>query len=566
MEIDSATTPSFSNSDLLSQIALLQAQFSALRKETNLLHSLSTNQDQVIKNLAKENLELRRINERLAKENEQLKREIQRLKKLKNKPKIRPSKMNKGDGKPDDQSDGKESTGKRPGSKKRRKRGAVVIHQMEIIKVEGVPEGSKFKGYQEYLVQGLEIHIENRLFKLERWQLPDGSYQVAQLPEGIKGHHFSPELRAYILHQHHHQRVTQPLLLAQLREWGIDISSGQLNRILTEDKETFHAEKKEILSRGLEISSYVQVDDTGARHDGKNGYCTHIGNELFCWFESTECKSRINFLNLLRQEHTEYVINEHALAYMKRHLLAPKYRDKLNEGIKIFGTEAAWFEYITGLGMTSKHQQRIATEGALIGALLHHGFKMDLAILSDDAGQFNIFQHALCWIHAERKINEIVPRNEAQSKAIDDARSEFWDIYKALKVYKKAPDLISRQEIESKFDKLCASKTCDQLLNLALKRMKRNKRELLLVLDRPEIPLHNNLSENDIREYVTKRKISGSTRSDEGRRCRDTFASLKKTCKKLNVRFWDYLIDRLSGKNTLPSLSALMSQKAVIAT
>jgi hypothetical protein len=97
---------------------------------------------------------------------------------------------------------------------------------------------------------------------------------------------------------------------------------------------------------------------------------------------------------------------------------------------------------------------------------------------------------------------------------------------------------------------------------LVLKRMKGNKSELLLVLDRPEIPLHNNLSENDIREYVTKRKVSGSTRSDEGRRCRDTFASLKKTCKKLKIRFWDYLIDRLSGKNTIPLLGDLIIQTA----
>jgi hypothetical protein len=93
--------------------------------------------------------------------------------------------------------------------------------------------------------------------------------------------------------------------------------------------------------------------------------------------------------------------------------------------------------------------------------------------------------------------------------------------------------------------------------------MRKNKKELLLVLERPEIPLHNNLSENDIREYVKKRKISGGTRSEEGRRCRDTFTSLKKTCKKLGVRFWDYLNDRLSGKNVIASLPILIREKAL---
>ncbi len=85
---------------------------------------------------------------------------------------------------------------------------------------------------------------------------------------------------------------------------------------------------------------------------------------------------------------------------------------------------------------------------------------------------------------------------------------------------------------------------------------------MLKVLDKPELPLHNNASEQDIREFVTKRKISGSTRSDEGRRCRDTFASLKKTCRKLGVSFWDYLTDRVGGTNLIPTLGELIAQKA----
>ncbi|MGC8659344.1 MAG: IS66 family transposase, partial [Desulfomonilaceae bacterium] len=93
----------------------------------------------------------------------------------------------------------------------------------------------------------------------------------------------------------------------------------------------------------------------------------------------------------------------------------------------------------------------------------------------------------------------------------------------------------------------------------ALKRIYKNKSELLLVLDRPDIPLHNNTSETDIREYVKKRKISGSTRSDLGRRSRDTFASLKKTCRKLGVGFWAYLNDRLTGKNSILPLANLIS-------
>jgi hypothetical protein len=89
-----------------------------------------------------------------------------------------------------------------------------------------------------------------------------------------------------------------------------------------------------------------------------------------------------------------------------------------------------------------------------------------------------------------------------------------------------------------------------------------NKEELLLVLKHPELPLHNNLSERDIREYVKKQKISGGTRSNEGRQCRDTFASLKKTCRKLKVNFWNYLMDRHSKKFNIPWLPTLIGQVA----
>ena len=84
------------------------------------------------------------------------------------------------------------------------------------------------------------------------------------------------------------------------------------------------------------------------------------------------------------------------------------------------------------------------------------------------------------------------------------------------------------------------------MLDRLLARLQANKSELLRVLERPEIPLHTNGSENDIRCYVTRRKISGGTCSDQGRDSRDTFLGLMKTCQKLGLSFWDYLGARLA--------------------
>jgi hypothetical protein len=182
-------------------------------------------------------------------------------------------------------------------------------------------------------------------------------------------------------------------------------------------------------------------------------------------------------------------------------------------------------------------------------------------IVSDGAGQFDVLLHALCWIHAERAILRLIGFNDAQREALENVRTDIWDLYRELKAYKVTPDKRKKARLERRLDQISTKCTCYAALNEAMKRIHGNKSELLLVQDRPEIPLHNNGSENDIREMAQKRKIGVSTRSDLGRRYRDSFASLKKTCRKLGIGFWDYLSDRLSGKNLIPSLPDLMRMR-----
>jgi hypothetical protein len=343
------------------------------------------------------------VNLQQAEEIQVLKDEIARLKGLKPKPVIKPSTLEKV---PEEDKE-KDPSEKRPGSDKRSKTFELTIHNTIPIAPECIPPGSTFIEHRPYTVQGIQIAPYNVCYILECWRTPDGNYIVGKLPPEVHGH-YNSELQSFILYQYFNCHVTQPLLLEQLLEWKVDISAGQINRILTEGKDTFHSEKDDILSMGLKVSAYINVDDTGARHDGKNGYCTHIGNELFAWFQSTESKSRINFLELLRAGQTDYVINEDALEYMNNQDLA----------------------------------------------------KSTISLLKNHS------------------------------------------------------------------------------------------------------PLHNNLSENDIREYVKRRKVSGSTRSELGRRARDTFTSLKKTCRKLGVSFWQYLLDRISKRNEIPLLSEIIHSRA----
>ena len=121
---------------------------------------------------------------------------------------------------------------------------------------------------------------------------------------------------------HHQGEVTVEPLTAQLRAFRVAISKRQVMRLLIEGQEGFLAESREVLRAGLATAAWVTVDDTGARHAGRNGFCTHIGNDDFAWFGTKESKSRLNFLDLLRAGYTDYVINNAALAYMRGRALA----------------------------------------------------------------------------------------------------------------------------------------------------------------------------------------------------------------------------------------------------
>jgi hypothetical protein len=184
----------------------------------------------------------------------------------------------------------------------------------------------------------------------------------------------------------------------------------------------------------------------------------------------------------------------------------------------------------------------------------------DTVIVSDDAGQFRVGAHALCWVHAERLVHKLVPANDKQRNAIAVAKRMIWWFYRALKNYKLAPSPEQAQALRARFERIFKrGRTGYATLDSLLRRLFRHKDELLTVLERPEIPLNTNASENDIRAFVTKRKISGGTVSDRGRDARDVMLGLAKTCMKLKLSFHHYIGARLGIPGpTIPLLANLI--------
>jgi hypothetical protein len=429
--------------------------------------------------------------------------EIARLKGLKGRPVIKPSGMDKG-------------TQRKPSGKPGKHRGRGKVTPRGIIEIKllqvAVPAGSQFKGYEPYQVQELVLSAQLVRYRRERWLTPSGETIVAPLPGGIRGH-FGPELRRFVLMQYHQGQVTVERLVAQLQAFGVSISKRQVMRLLIDQQDAF-------------------LDET---------------------------------IEVLRAGHTDYVINDAALDYMREHDLAgPVLQQLAAHPQRQFADHSAWTRHLEQLGIAclqvTPDPVRVATEGALWGAVSAHGFLCEAVIVSHDAGQFDVGTHALCWIHAERLVHELETFTDQRRAAQQQVRGLIWWLYADLKAYRHDPTRCRRAELAARFDRIFQRQTGFATLDRLLRRLHANKAELLMVLNHPEIALHTNKSENDIRCQVTKRHVSGGTHSAVGRDCRDAFLGLAKTCGKLGIAFFDDLGARIGGcgSPTIPPLADLI--------
>src|SRR3954469_24489255 len=231
-----------------------------------------------------------------------------------------------------------------------------------------------------------------------------------------------------------------------------------------------------------------------------------LGDDRFAWFATRPSKSRLNFLGLLRAGRPDYVLNAAAAAYMLEHgaseaviatLLAHQRRS--------FADEAAWGAHLAALGLGAGHR-RLADAAAPGGSVAERGLLTGTVIVSDDAGQFDVLTHALCWVHAERHLRRVVCATAEEQRLVDRQRQLVWWLYADLKLYRDEPTPARRAALRARFDRVFGRVTGFAELDATVARLRANKAELLVVLDRPEIPLHSNGSASALRRRVTKAK------------------------------------------------------------
>ena len=487
---------------------------------------------------------------------QELRDEIARLKKTPKRPKFRPGRTPPGN-KPNKQNDQNQTNIADAES--------VPIQKTKeeiVIKPVDLPEGSRFKGYATYSVQELILTPKDVVYKLEVWQAPDGAIIRAALPPGIEGTHFGSQLRA-LIHGLYASGMTQPAVFQFVKSTGIEISEGQVHNILVGEAKNYEKESAAILSAGLQEAPYIRVDDTGAKHCYQSGYCTHIGGQYFAYYKTTPSKSRLNFLKLLSQGKEGYVIND---AFIW-HLFESGVEDDILNSFeaykgKRYSGKKGLIRLINAMGLRGKKLRLTCLEAGLVG-FVQEKLKPGQVLISDRAGQFNILNHADCWVHMERPLRKLVASTRNIETEIGEVREAIWTLYEQVK--EASISQKGKEQVLKAYDALVAKKVVSPGVRAVLDAFQEHREGLLKALDHPGLPLHNNDSERDIRGMVKFRNISGSTKSDEGMSFRDGLITLKQTCYRLGENFWGYLNRWFQRKPVDLAMRIRQSYQAAIA-
>jgi Transposase IS66 family len=501
-----------------------------------------------------------------AEEIQRLRDEVNRLKGEQGKPKI---KANKTTGNLSSEKERRESRGQ--GHNKGSKQRHLHIDRVEEVKLErqDVPSDAIFKGYEEVIVQELVFRSETILFRKEKYYSPgqQRTYQ-AQLPAGYHGQ-FGPQLRAWALTLYYQGVMSEPKILEVLQTVGISISAGQLSDLLIKQQEVFHAEREAVVRAGLQSSPWQHLDSTGTRVNGSNQHCHLLCNPLYSFYCTTKSKDRRSMLRVLLGGREPLLrFNTQAETLLEQWKVSPKWRALLSTHVahgQDF-TEEQLDELLSVKLPSMGPEVRKSVKDAMAIAAYHSQstYPVVALLLCDDAPQFNALTAALalCWIHEFRHYKKLLPRFSHHLTLLQAFGKQFWQLYHDLLDYRTHPDSAQAMALQARFDQLFAEKSDYQSLDACKQRTLGKREQLLQVLSHPEILLHNNPAELAARQRVRKRDVSLQARTSDGIVAWDTFQTLVTTAKKLGVNLFSYFFDRITQADTLPSLAALIEQRA----
>jgi hypothetical protein len=500
-------------------------------------------------------------------ENQRLRDEVNRLKGEQGKPKI---KGNMPKPPPSNHSSENERQKSRQRHKKSKK-AEIQIDREQVVEVDQtvLPKDAKFKGYEDVVVQDILLRTDNILFhKQKYYSASTRKTYLAELPRGYEGQ-FGPGIKALTLVFYFGIGSSEPKIQEFFENVGIQISAGEISNLLIKKQESFHAEKDAVYEAGLQSSPWQQTDDTLTRVDGQNQHCHVVCNPVYTSYHTRASKERLSVLDVLCNGRKRlFRLNEETIGYLRGIPWSKAAWRKIQSWkSEQDWEEAAFMERLDeGLPRLSKQQRKTLIDAAAVAAYhAQRDYPVVQALVCDDAPQFNWLgqKMMLCWVHAGRHYKKLMPVIALHRELLDDFLKQFWEYYHQLLDYCQNPTMEEHLRLETAFDDLFSSHTGYDALDQRIAKTKVKKDSLLLVLQYPELPLHNNASELGVRQRVRKRDVSFGPRTEDGVRAWDTFATLAETAKKLGVSFYHYLSDRISGTNQIQPLAELVSSRAI---
>jgi hypothetical protein len=510
--------------------------------------------------------ELKQENRSLRDENQRLRDENNRLKGEQGKPKLKPNTPKAPA--PDYSSEPERRQPKQRG--RRGKRELVRIDREHLLSVDPaiLPPDAEFKDYVEVVVQDLVVHTDNVLFRKEKFYSPSqGKTYLAELPPGYRGE-FGPGIRALALVFAFACQMTEPKILAFFEHSGIQISTGEISNLLIKDHASFHAEKDAVYEAGLRSSPWQQIDDTATRVNGQNEHCHVVNNPLHTTYLTLPSKDRLTVIDVLcNGSERVFRFSSDAEAWLEAAGVSAVVRQKLTGLPRDVEMDEATVSQVLekvapALGKQTRKWVLDALAVAAYQAQL--GWPVIEVLVCDGAPQFSWItdEMAGCWVHEGRHYKKLQPTIPLHQELLTAFLKEFWSFYDELLVYRQQPRPEERTRLEAKFEVLFGTRTGYWALDERIGLTRGKKECLLLVLEHPELPLHNNASELGARQRVRKRAISFGPRTREGAKAWDTFMSLGATSRKLGVNFLRYLHDRIASTNEIPSLASLIDERA----
>jgi len=516
----------------------------------------------IIETLAAENVALRL-------EVQQLRDENARLKGGSGKPDIKPSVQPPAT---DHSSEAERQTRTPRGKPKKNETLTVTREQRCVVDPASLPPDARFNGTREYIAQNLIFKVEVIRFLREEWFVPSTNTTIlAPLPAGYRGG-FSPSIQSLVpALGYDTTNVSQPALLHFLRTMGVSIGAGTIARLLGDTTGCWAEEAEAIHQAGLASGPWVATDQTSTRVDGQNEVCHVVGNRLFTSYHTRPGGTRQDVLAVLWGQELRFRLNDEAVRWLEATSLPASLLNRLVLALPWERelTAAELQEHLTAAGVRLARQQQQQVGDAMAVAAYHAQSSVPTVewLLSDDATVYDNLSdgHGLCWVHDWRHYAKLRPVVTAHLRALQDYRTEYWELYRALLRYRQAPSAAERERLRAAFDSLVARQTGYDALDERIRKTADKREQLLAVLELPDLPLHNNDMELAARRRVRKRDVSFGPQSRAGARAWDTFQTIAATAQKLGVGLFHYLHDRLVSPETTPSLAERIAERSLLA-